>query len=193
MRRSQPSVEGETTGSKLKPPVQLRQPRIPPMSAPGVTQSANHALVCTATADDVKPPEAHLAWTLETELPTTNANTATRAAIATYDIHEQANQTSTTVKSRVVEKRRSNLTHMLATVFAFWLPGCYIAGVFLNTMPAFNGWFMITWHLTNKLFPAKRPWAGNICKSRQPFLTSEGTVHCCPQAQMIRLWQKVAR
>ena len=32
---------------------------------------------------------------------------------------------------------------------------CFVAGVFLNTTRTFIRWLMVTWHLTNKLFPAK--------------------------------------
>ena len=61
---------------------------------------------------------------------------------------------------------------------------CYIAGVFLDTTSAFIGWFMVIWHLTNKLFPAKCPWAGsrrgNICASVQHFWGQRVTMHCLP-------------
>jgi hypothetical protein len=53
---------------------------------------------------------------------------------------------------------------------------CYITGIVSPKPHALIGWFVVTWHLTIKLFPTKSLWADNIAKSmmlnvdRQPSL-----------------------
>ena len=58
---------------------------------------------------------------------------------------------------------------------------CYIAGVFPATTRPFIGQFMVTWHLTMKLFPAKRHERATLRKLwRQPGNSSLLPAKCWP-------------
>ena len=63
---------------------------------------------------------------------------------------------------------------------------CYIAGVFPATTRPFIGQFMVTWHLTMKLFPAKRHERATLRKLwRQPGNSSLLPAKCWPLLQYL--------
>ena len=86
----------------------------------------------------------------------------------------------------ILENVRSNITLIVNEQGNIWL--CYVAGISLATTRAFIGYFVITWHLTTQLFPAKNTWAGNNVKT----VKSEGNIamllQCYPLMLPANVW-----